>query len=144
MRRGKIPVKWFDAENRRVFVESLRRHERDRSEPPDVSIVKRSAVGQIEAKRGVTKLSLVEVSAGIDQERACESWLDDDSISAGEVEHDELRSSPRAIDRRSGDALPQCASRNLAKHVGLRDRDGGDARSGDLTIEIARDRLGLR
>jgi len=144
MLRGKILVKWFDAKNGRVFLESLRRHERDRSEPPNVAIVKCSAIGQIEAKSGVVKLALVEVSAAIDQQCACESWLDDDSIFAGEVEHDELRSSPRAMDRRAGHALSQSARRNLAKNVGLRDSDGGDARSGDLTVEIARDRLGLR
>ena len=33
---------------------------------------------------------------------------------------------------------------DLAQHVGSSDRDADDARSRDLAIEIARDRLGLR
>ena len=144
MLRREITVKWFDAKRGSVLLESPRRHERDGSESPDVAIMKRAAVGEIESKRRITKLALVEVVTGVDQQRPRKSGLNDHSISAREIEHNEFRSSPGAIDRRAHHALPQCDRGDLAKDVGFRNGDGDDARSGDLAIQIARDRLGFR
>jgi len=141
---GKSRVKWLDPKLGRVFVEPFRRHESDRAEPPNVAIVNGAAVSERELQRRVAELALVEVVAGVYQQGAREPRLNDDPISAREIQDDELRPPPCSGDRRTDDPFAKALRGHFAQNIGFGDRDADDSQSGDLTIEIAGDRLSLR
>ena len=144
MRGGERRVKWLDAERRHVFGETIGGHQGHRAEPPNVAVVERPAVVEREFDRRVAALVLRK-SAAVDEQRAGEPRLHDDAVARRQVEHDELGAAPAARDRRAGRAAGRIrAARALAQHVALDDDDADDRATGDLAIEIARDRLGFR
>ena len=101
---GERAVKWLDAERGCVAREPISVHQRDRSEPPNVPIVKRAAVVENELDGRVLALALRKV-AGVDQERSGEPRLNHETVAAGEIEHDELRAPPGARDPRAENPL---------------------------------------
>src|SRR5437764_1125667 len=131
---GERRVKWLDAQRRRIGVETLRRHEGYRSEPPDVPIVERPAVIENELQRRIAALPLGK-RPGIDEESAREARLNDDSIVRGEIENNELRAAPCSYDRRPGQTPPKGQRCGLAKHVAALDDHPVDAAPGDLAIQ---------
>ena len=97
MRGGKRTVKWLDAEFPRVLFETIGIHQRNRTEPPDVGVVKSSAVVEIESQRRIAELRRRQTSV-IDEQRAGEARLYDDAISAVEIDYDELCPPPASQD----------------------------------------------
>src|SRR4051812_9967214 len=88
-------VKRLRTERRDVALKAFGRHERHGSETTNVAVVQGTAVGEHErhgriATLGVGKLSVVQ------EERACESRLDDDAVARREIDDDELGAPPRA------------------------------------------------
>src|SRR3954469_15701899 len=106
MRCGECRVKWLDAKCRRVRGKSRWAHQRDRSKTTNVPVVNRASVVEHELNGRVLPLVLRQISR-IDEQRAGEPRLHDDAILAREVEHDQLRSAPAALDRRPARTLDE-------------------------------------
>src|SRR3954467_6546957 len=105
---GEGRVKGLDAQRRGIAGEAFRRHERDGAEAADVAVVNRAAVVQAELHRRVRTLALRQIPV-IDEQRTGEAGLNDESVSAREIEHDELGAPPTALDDRSDNATLQLA-----------------------------------
>jgi hypothetical protein len=143
MRARKRTVKRLDAEFPRVLFETIRIHQRNRSETPNIGVVKSSAVVELETQRGIAEIRRTE-TAVVDEQSAGEARLYDNSIAAVEVDHYQLGAAP-AFDNRSLTEPPGKRARaDFAQYVGFANRDFLDSSSADRAVEIARDRLGLR
>src|SRR3954462_906984 len=114
MLRSKVAVKGLDAKFGGVKLKPFGPHQRERAEPPNVPVVDRASVLESELHSRVRALSFGEV-ATIDEERASEARLDDQSIAGREVEHDELRAPPAACDHCTSGARCELARRNLTE-----------------------------
>ena len=140
---GKRTVKWLDAEFSRVLFETIRIHQRNRSESPDVGVVQSSAVVEVEPQRRIVELGPRE-SAVVDQERAREARLYDDSVAGVEIDHHELGPAPAAEDRGVVQPLRDRARTHFAQHIGFANGNLFYLPPADRAVEIPRDRLGLR
>src|SRR4051812_48499165 len=105
---GEGRVKGLDAQRRGIAGEAFRGHERNGAKAADVTIVNRAAVVQAELYRRVRTLALRQVPV-IDEERAGEAGLHDESVSTREIEHDELGAPPATLDDRADNAMLQLA-----------------------------------
>src|SRR5215210_3341144 len=134
MRGGKLTVKWLYAEFPRVLFETISVHQRNCTESSHVCVMKSSAVIETEPQRGVDELCGRKTSI-IDQQRAGEARLYDDSIPAVQIDHHELRAAPAAqnplVSKPTGDR----PGRSLTQHVGFPDRNLLDAPPTDRAIE---------
>ena len=143
MRAREAWVKRLDSERRGVLREPFRRHQGDGSQTTNVAVVQRAAVVQSQLDRGIAALLFGQI-ASIDEERAGEARLHDEAVAGRQVDHDELRAAPASTDRCARHAPREIARTHLSQNVRSCDRDADDARPGDLTIEVARDRLSFR
>ena len=98
MRRREGWVKRLDAECAGVFVEPLRRHQRDGPETTNVAVVQIATVVERQMQRGVAALRDSGRGPRDQQQRARESRLDDDAVAGREIEHDELGAPPARLD----------------------------------------------
>src|SRR5881227_2235994 len=102
MRRRERRVKRLDAEPALVLGEPVGRHERDRAKAADVAVVQAAAAVEGEGHSQKRALTLGERRrAVVDEKCAGEARLDDEPVAGGEVEDDELRAPPRALDARA-------------------------------------------
>src|SRR2546423_12582355 len=102
MRRRERRVKRLHAEPADVLAEPLRRHEGDRAEAADVAVVEAPAVGEGERDADELLLALGERRRSVvGEEGASEARLHDEPVARREVEDDELRATPRALDARA-------------------------------------------
>ena len=69
MRGGKRTVKWLDAEFPRVLIETIGIHQRNRTEPANVGVVKSSTVVEVETQRRIAEVGGGETPV-IDEQRA--------------------------------------------------------------------------
>src|ERR1700730_14123192 len=143
MRGRKCTVKWLDAEFPRVLFETIGIHQRNRSESPDVGVMQRSAVVEVETQRRIVELGSRE-SPVVDQQSAREARLYHDPITRVEINHHQLCPAPAAKDRGISQPLRDRASSHLAQHIGFANRNLFYLPSADRAVEILRDRLGLR
>src|SRR6185369_10195946 len=125
---GKSAVKWFDAQRGTVFRESRVGHQRDGPQTPDVAVVKRATVGELECHGGVLQL-LSGQGAVVDQQAAGEAWLNHEVVFGGQVEHDELGAAPAARERGAREPRDELLRSDLAKNVGATYAHGHDPRS---------------
>src|SRR5215208_315571 len=139
---GERRVKRLDAQCRRVCVEARRVHERHRAQASDIAIMELSSIVQREAHRRVWRLYRRQWTAA-QEERAGEAGLYDDPVARVEVQNDQLGATPRAHEGASDRTRYELGRRTLAEHVWPGDGDFGDAATGDLAIQVARDRLSL-
>jgi hypothetical protein len=102
-----------------------------------------STVIEIESHRRVVELVARKMSV-VDEQRAGESRLNDESIASVEVENNELGASPAADYRSILYTFRQRARIHFTQNVALSNRDLRDLPSANRAVEIARDRLGLR
>src|ERR1700694_2132336 len=105
---GKSTVKWLYAELPRVLFETIRIHQRNRTEPSNVGVVQSSTVVEIETQRRIAELCGGESSV-VDEQRAGEARLYDDAISAVEIDHYQLGAAPAPQDRGVTEPLRQRA-----------------------------------
>src|SRR5260370_6895734 len=143
MRGSKCIVKWLDAEFSRVLFETIGIHQRNRSQPAHVGVVKSSAVVEIESERGIIELRSRECAI-VDQQRARESWLDDDSVTGVEIDHHQLGAPPAAKDGRIAQPPPDRAGAHLTHNIRFPNRNLRSPAPSDRAVEVARDRLRLR
>ena len=143
MLSSKRRVKWLDAESRVYESEAFRRHERNGPEAPNVSIVKRTTVVQLECNGRVATLALGQRSA-IDQQGAGEPRLNEHMIARGHIYHDEFRSTPAPFDCRTREPARKLRGSHVAQHIGTSHTHADDSHSRQLAIEVASDRLSLR
>ncbi len=143
MRIGKGRVKRLDAESASVFLESPRRHQSDGAKSSNVTIVQRSPVIEHELERRISTLFRRQIAA-VDEQSASEARLNDYVVSRREVEHDQLRATPGAHNRRVRYSAYKAARRRLAQHVRSGHPCRDDSPLADLRVEVARDRFGLR
>src|SRR4051812_39733771 len=123
---GKARVKWLDAKRRSVFREALGRHQRDGSKAPNIAIVQRAAILQNELERRVRTLLVRKLSA-VDEQRSGKAWLNDEPVSGGQIDHDQLRATPAPHDGRSRQPFSERLDADFAQNVRLRDADRRDA-----------------
>src|SRR5689334_13045723 len=140
---GKGWVKGLDAEPSGIALEHLGRHQGDGAKTPYIAIMQRSTVAETELESRVAALLVGEIAA-VDEQRAREARLNDDTVAGGEVHYYELGTSPRALDR--GPAHPSRELRSVhdPEHVRLRDDDVRYACTADLGIEVTSDGFGFR
>src|SRR5690348_1366355 len=143
MRGGERRVKGLDAKSSCISRELLGSHERDGPEPANVAVVECATVVELQRQGRIAPLVLGKI-AGVDEERAGESRLNDKAVAAREIEYNELRPAPATLDRRAGRTPDQLGRRDVSQDIGPRDADPGYAHPCDLTIEVAGDGLGLR
>src|SRR5215510_6724952 len=116
MTRREFRVKWLDAEHGGVFRESLGVHQCDGPESPDVAVVKRPSVPELEAHGRIVQ-QLARKRTVVDEQCAGEPRLHHDTVARRKVEHYELRSTPRMLDTRARDAFRECPRGHLAQYV---------------------------
>ena len=143
MLRCERRVKRFRPQCRIEFRESCGRHERERAESADVAVGERAPVMQREGHGNVGSRFGRQHSV-VDQERAREARLDDDSVVRVEEDHDGLGAAIAALDARSRHASRQCCGGCVAKYVCPVHPDAGDHGARYGAIEVARDRLSFR
>ena len=100
---GEGGVKGLDAERGGIARESLGMHERDGAETADISVVDGATIIEPELDRRVRALAFGQVPV-IDEQRASEARLNNESVSTGQVEDDELGATPAALDDGAGRA----------------------------------------
>lgn len=143
MLAGERRVKWLDAEWSSVFGESLPRHQCDGSKATYIAIVQRASIVEYQLERGVAPLGLGQ-SACVNQQRAGESWLNNDALVRREIDYDELGSAPGSNNLCSEEPPGKGAWLDLAQNIRPGDADLENACSGELAVEVPGDRLGLR
>src|SRR6266550_1242690 len=97
MRGRKRTVKWLDAEFCRVLFETIRIHQRNRTEPSHVGVMQSSTVVQVEAQSRIVELGAMKISV-VNQQRPCEARLYDKTIAGVQVDHHQLGPTPAAND----------------------------------------------
>src|SRR4051795_12877425 len=97
MVRRERRVKRLDAERGDVRVEARRRHQRERAEAADVAVVEVATIRERERDAEEAPLALRQ-RALVEEQGAGEPRLHDEAVARRQVEHDELRAPPRALD----------------------------------------------
>src|SRR5438045_7073448 len=143
MRGSEGTVKRLDTKFRRVLLEAISIHKRDRAEPAHIGVVQSSAIVELEPQRRILELVAVEMSV-IYEKRTGEPRLHDDTISALEIDHHQLCPSPAAEDRRVLQPFCEGARTCFAQHIALPNGDLLYLSPADRAVQIARDRLRFR
>src|SRR4051812_46415476 len=98
MRRGERTVKGLDAEFAGILLETRGAHQRDSTKASHIGVVQSSAIIELESHRRIAQLVAAKGPI-VDEKRAGESRLHDESVAGVEIEHYELRTAPAPDDR---------------------------------------------
>src|SRR4051812_12909948 len=143
MRRGERTVKGLDAEFAGVLLETRGAHQRDSTKPSHIGVVQSSAIIELESHRRIAQLVPAKAPI-VDEKRAGESRLHDESVAGVEIEHYELGPAPAPDDRCVLNSFCEGARIHLAQYVALPNGNFFYRSPADRAVQIARDGLGLR
>src|SRR3954467_8868646 len=143
MRRGERTVKGLDAEFAGILLETRGAHQRDSTKASHIGVVQSSAIIELESHRRIAQLVPAKAPI-VDEKRAGESRLHDESVAGVEIEHYELRTAPAPDDRCVLNSACGGARVPLAEHGALPNETVFYRSPAERAVESARDGLGLR